>query len=77
MKIEDFIEQFVEELEIEETEVSVDTNIKQLEEWDSMAAMMLIGLVSNEFKITLNADDIKALTTVQSLVERIGVEKFN
>jgi len=77
MKIADFIERFVEELEIEDTVVTVETNIKGLDEWDSMTAMILIGFVSNEFKVTLNADDIKALTTVQSLIERIGLEKFN
>lgn len=77
MKIADFIESFVEELEIEETKVTVGTNIKDLDEWDSMAAMILIGFVSNEFKVTLNADDIKDITTVQSLIERIGLDKFN
>jgi acyl carrier protein len=77
MKIADFIESFVEELEIESTDVSVETNIKDLDEWDSMTAMILIGFVSNNFKVTLNADDIKALTTVQSLIDKIGIEKFN
>ena len=77
MKITDFIESFVEELEIESAQVSVETNIKDLDEWDSMTAMILIGFVSNMFKITLNADDIKDITTVQSLIERIGLDKFN
>jgi acyl carrier protein len=77
MKIDDFIGLFVEELEIEETIVTVETKIKDLDEWDSMTAMILIGFVSNEFKVTLNADDIKDLTTVQSLIERIGVQNFN
>lgn len=77
MKIANFIENFVEELEIEDVVVSIDTNIKDLDEWDSMTAMILIGLVSNKFNVTLNADDMNELTTVQSLIERIGVEKFN
>ena len=77
MKITDFIESFVEELEIEGTEVTIETNIKDLDEWDSMTAMILIGFVSNNFNVTLNADDIKELTTVQSLMDKIGVDKFN
>ena len=77
MKIANFIERFVEELEIEDSVVTIETNIKDLDEWDSMTVMILIGFVSNEFKVTLNADDIKVLTTVQSLIERIGLAKFN
>jgi acyl carrier protein len=76
MKTNEFILGLAEELEIE-TILDNTTNLKDLEEWDSMAAMLLIGYVSNEFGVTLNADDLKNITTVDSLIERIGVEKFN
>lgn len=75
MKIEDFLELLVEELELE-SQLSVSTNLKDLEEWDSMVAMMLIGVVSNEFDKTLSAKDIEEITTVQSLMDKIGVERF-
>lgn len=76
MKKNDFISGLEEELEIETTLEST-TNIKELDEWDSMAAMVLIGYVSNEFGVTLNADDLKEITTVESLIEKIGIDKFN
>lgn len=76
MKKEEFILGLAEELEIETTLEST-TNIKDLDEWDSMAAMLLIGYVSNVFGVTLNADDLKEITTVDSLIEKIGIEKFN
>lgn len=76
MKKNDFILGLGEELEIETTLVNT-TNLKDLDEWDSMAAMVLIGYVSNEFGVTLNADDLKEITTVDSLIERIGLDKFN
>ena len=53
------------------------TSLQDLDEWDSMGAMILIGFVSNEFDVTLTSDDIKAMTTIDSLMERIGAEKFN
>ena len=46
MNISDFLLGLQEELEIE-TALSLDTDLKQLEDWDSMAAMLLIGYVSN------------------------------
>lgn len=76
MKKVDFISGLAEELEIE-TNLDVTTNLKDLDEWDSMAAMVLIGYVSNEFGVTLNADDLKQITTIESLIEKIGLEKFN
>ena len=71
-----FLSRLQEELEFE-SELEIKTNIKVLEEWDSMAAMVLIGFVSDEFGMTLNADDIAAITTIESLIEKIGQDKFN
>ncbi len=76
MKKNDFIIGLQEELEIETT-LETTTNIKDLDEWDSMAAMLLIGYVSNEFSVTLNANDLKEITTVETLIEKIGIDKFN
>lgn len=75
MKKEEFIKELTEELELE-TVVTMNTNIKDLDEWDSMGAMVLIGYVSDTFDVTLNADDIDSLTTFGSLIDRIGEEKF-
>jgi len=71
-----FLSRLKEELEFE-SELEINTNITDLEEWDSMAAMVLIGFVSDEFGMTLNADDIAAITTIESLIEKIGQDKFN
>jgi acyl carrier protein len=76
MKKENFVSKLQEELEFE-TELTETTNLKDLDEWDSMGAMVLIGFVSEEFGVTLNADDIKAMTTINSLIEKIGLDKFN
>lgn len=76
MKTEKFLELLVEELELENA-LTLESNLKELEEWDSMTAMLLIGVVSNEFAKTLTADDIKELTTVQSLVDKIGSQNFS
>ncbi|HEX8269204.1 MAG TPA: acyl carrier protein [Flavobacterium sp.] len=76
MKREEFVSGLHEELELE-VPLNADTNLKELEEWDSMAAMIVIGYVSNNFGITLTADDLKSITTVDSLMQRIGDDKFN
>ncbi|MCC8424866.1 phosphopantetheine-binding protein [Mucilaginibacter sp. UR6-11] len=76
MKTEEFIVQLHEELELE-VPLNEDTNLKDLEEWDSMAAMIVIGFVSNNFNVILNANDIQNITTISSLIDRVGRDKFN
>tara|TARA_B110000046_G_scaffold183827_1_gene220831 strand:- start:583 stop:813 length:231 start_codon:yes stop_codon:yes gene_type:complete len=76
MNKQKFIAELSEELLIE-TDVTLDTKFKELDEWDSMGAMMLIGYVSDNFEVILNADDIDSLTTIQSLIQKIGNEKFS
>ncbi|RKE45383.1 acyl carrier protein [Sphingobacterium detergens] len=75
MNTEKFLELLKEELELE-SDLQTSTNLKELDEWDSMVAMLLIGLVSNEFDVNLTGDDINSITTVQSLMEKIGAERF-
>lgn len=75
MKQQDFIAGLQEELELDDT-LTAETNLKELEGWDSMAAMIVIGYVAEHFDLTLTADDIKNITTVSSLIDRIGVANF-
>ena len=75
MKKEEFIKELSELLELE-TIVTLETNIKNMDEWDSMGAMILIGYISDTFDVTLNADDISSLSTFGALIERIGKERF-
>tara|TARA_B110000967_G_scaffold209868_1_gene268198 strand:- start:4354 stop:4587 length:234 start_codon:yes stop_codon:yes gene_type:complete len=75
MKKQDFIKELSEELELE-TVATIASSIKDLDEWDSMGAMILIAYVSDTFDVTLDADDIESITTFNSLIERIGEEKF-
>ena len=76
MTKQEFLVALKEELEFDVTFEST-TNLKELEEWDSMGAMVLIGFVSNEFDVILNPDYIKEMTTIDSLMIRIGLDKFN
>jgi acyl carrier protein len=76
MNTSDFLSKLKEELEFDSV-LEINTNIRELDEWDSMSAMVLIGFVSDQFGMTLNGDDIAAITTIESLIEKIGLDKFN
>lgn len=76
MTKQEFFVNLKEELEFDVSLVG-SINLKNLEEWDSMAAMVLIGYVSNEFGVTLTSEDLEVITTIDSLIEKIGVDKFD
>ena len=75
MSPQGFITQLQEELEFEET-LTAETIIQEIEEWDSMGAMILIGFVSDNFNRTFTANDLKEITTVDSLMDKIGRDNF-
>jgi len=75
MKITNLLTDLTEELEIE-VSIEITTQFEDIEEWDSMGAMVLIGYVSDNFGITLTGNDIEKLTDIQSLVTRIGEDNF-
>ena len=76
MNKDQFLVLLKEDLELE-SDLTLETNFKELEEWDSMTAMLLIGVVSNEFNFNLTGDDIAELTTVQTLIDKIGSDSFH
>ncbi len=76
MKRSDLVRGLKEELELE-SNITEETKFKELEEWDSMNAMVLIGYVSDNFELNLNANDIKSINTISELIEKIGIEKFD
>jgi acyl carrier protein len=76
MTKQEFFVNLAQELELE-IEINESTNLKELDEWDSMTAMVLIGFVSSEFNVTLTSDDLKEINTINSLINKIGEDKFN
>ena len=64
-----YLKELHEELEIESIEfLTLDTNFKDLEEWDSMTAMVLIGFVNQNFNKNLNSDEIEKCETFSDII---------
>lgn len=76
MKTTDFVDKLKDYLEIEE-DITLDTDLNGLENYDSLSALTIIALVDEEFNMTLNGNQIKSITTVRSLQELIGLDKFS
>lgn len=75
MKVEDFITAIKEELEIEE-QFNLKTPFNSLEIWDSLARLVIISYVDEQFKLQMKTDVFKSVETVEDLINKIGPEKF-
>lgn len=76
MKTSVFIDKLKESLEVENEAITIDTELKSIEGYDSLSILSLIALIDENFNKSLTANQFKSLTTVGSLIELIGKEHF-
>lgn len=74
--MEEFIEKFVEIFDdLDAAAVSGATKFRELDDWDSIAGLSVIGMVDEEYGVTFNADDMRACQTVEDLYNRVQSKK--
>lgn len=57
-----------EAFDTEEGTLTPDTNLSDVDEWDSIAALSLIVMLDEEFDQTISGEQIRALETVQDIL---------
>jgi acyl carrier protein len=68
MKIEDFIARIEEEFDdIEPGTLKPESVFREVFEWNSINALILIALVKTEYDVTINAEDIANAKTVMDI----------
>ena len=55
-------------LDVEEGSVSPETELADVDEWDSIAALSLIVMLDEKFEKTVSGAQIKALETVNDIL---------
>ncbi|MCF8266993.1 MAG: acyl carrier protein [Ignavibacteriales bacterium] len=69
----DFIAKFSDIFE--NTDVSKftpETLLSDIDEWDSLTALSLIAMAQQEYKVKISGDDIRKVTTIRDLFEKIS-----
>jgi acyl carrier protein len=79
MKRDKFYRELEDILEIEDEKLSDKTDLKNMIhfEFDSMAIMILVAFIHDKFNKKFTAVQINKITTVQSLMELIGIDYFD
>lgn len=78
MKTEDFVNELKDALEIEDKdqEITLETNLKDLEEYDSLSVLSIIAMIDKNFSKQIPSSDFLKVSTVNSLIDLIGKEYF-
>jgi acyl carrier protein len=72
MILKDFIENFAEQFDdTDASEIKAETVFKELDEWSSLIALSVIGMVDEEYDITLKGEDIRNSITVEDLFNAV------
>lgn len=72
MTIETFTEKLEAEFdELEPGTLQPDTSFKDLDEWSSMHALIIIALIDTEYDVVLTGDDLSELSTVKELYDMV------
>ena len=75
MEISKFVQDF--ELlfdEVEPGSITADTVFRDIDEWSSLIALVVIAMVDEEYEVKLTGDDIRTSVTVKDLFDKVSVK---
>ena len=76
MKKENFLRKLEDALELEANSLTIDTNLTDLEEYDSLSVLSLIAMIDEELQVKIQGAKFQSVTTVTSLMKLIGEDHF-
>ena len=78
MKTEDFINELKDALEIEDEdqEITLETDLRYVEEYDSLSVLAIIAMIDKNFGKQIPSSDFIKITTIKSLMDLIGKDCF-
>ena len=75
MEIKEFIEKFADAIEVDASELSQETEFRQLDSWDSLSYLSVIAMLDEEYDCLIETTDLKNIKTISALVEYIEAHK--
>jgi acyl carrier protein len=72
MKLDDFTKKIEAEIEdLEAGTLTPDQDYRELEQWSSMYALIVMALIDTEYDVTLSGEDLKKTNTIRDLFELV------
>lgn len=76
MKKDLFITNFLEEFEdVNINEITIESEFRDFDEWDSMTAMMIIAMIDEKYNVIIEPEELKLSNTIGELFDLILSKK--
>ncbi len=75
MNTTDFIEKFAEALDMDAAGLSVETEFRSLDEWDSISYLSVIAMMDEEYETQIENAEFKQLKTLGDIANYIESHK--
>lgn len=66
-----FLELVKEVMDIEDKQLDLSVNFRELDEWDSLANLSLVAMLDDEFGIVIDSQKFKKMNTLQEVFDEI------
>jgi len=67
MEEEKFLKQFIAQFDDEPTGVTMDTDFRDIDDWDSLTALGIISMIDDEYNVNLSGEELKSSKTVMDI----------
>jgi acyl carrier protein len=64
---ENFLEQFIAQFDTEPTGVTMDTDFRDIDGWDSLTALSLISMIDDEYNVKLSGEELKSSKSITDI----------
>ncbi len=71
MKIQEFVQNFADAIEVDVSAIGTETIFKDIELWDSMAVLNIIAMVDDVYQKSIGGDEIEKSITIADLWGKI------
>ena len=75
MNAQEFIEKFAEAIDVEVEGLTVDTEFRKLDQYDSLAYLSVIAMLDEEYETQIENAEFKTLITLGDIVKYIEEHK--
>lgn len=70
-----FLQSFAEQFdETDPTTIAMDTKFKEIGEWSSMVALMVIAMVDENYNKKITGADLREADTIEQLFDRVNAK---
>ena len=69
----DFLEKFASQFEeTDPATITMGTQFRELDEWNSMMALMIIAMVDEEYNVPLTGNDIRESKSIEDIYNKVS-----